>query len=123
MAATYDPTHINDSNADYVSVVRFLIADTDTTCAELSDVEIMALYTNTSASDAQAIRNYQTALAAAQYLHTKYAKQATFSSAGTSVNLSERAKYWASVVQDLAYRVSAVMGSNGVTYVWRPASY
>lgn len=117
----YNPANVNNSNTDYISVVRFLIDDKD--AEEILDAEITALYANTDSGSDQAIRNFQTAVQAAQYLHTKYAKQATFSSAGTSVQLLERAKYWASVVQDLAYRTSEIMGSVGITYIGRNASW
>lgn len=119
----YNPANIDITNTDYESVVRFLLQDTNTTAFELASSEITALYSETSAEDTQAIRNIVTAVKGAQALHTKYAKQATFSSAGTSVQLTERAKYWETVIDRLIQRLFAVIGQSQMTYVYRPISY
>lgn len=119
----YNPNNVNIDNSDYESVVRFLIGDTNTSAYELVSNEITALYSETSADDTQAIRNIATAVKCAQALHTKYAKQATFSSAGTSVQLTERAKYWETVIDRLIQRLFAVIGQSQMTYVYRPISY
>jgi hypothetical protein len=127
MPNTYDPTHVNIGNSDYVSVVRFLLADTDTDVAEVSDEEITALYGDTASySSDQPTRNVMTAYNAAKYLLTKYRKQVSFSSAGTSVQLSDRVNRWADLVNDLAYKLISVTGQypqQPVTYPSRPSAF
>lgn len=123
MAATYNPENINDGNDDYISVVRFLLADTDTDNAELSDEEITALYSDTAESSTQEVRNYQTAYRAAQYLYIKYSKQVTFSSAGTSVSLSDRHKHWVTVMADIGDRLLRLSNRNAITYAKRRSNF
>lgn len=122
---TYNPENINLDNTDFISVVRFLIADTDVTATtgEISDEEITALYSDSVAGSEQAIRNVMTAYNAAKYLQRKYSKQVSFSSAGTSVNLSDRVEHWAEVVQDLAYKLISVANQQPVTYPARPSAF
>jgi hypothetical protein len=113
MSATYSTSGIVASGTDYISATRFLIQDTDVTVAEVQDEEITAIYTSTielygSATGVQEQRVYYTALQLAKALHRRYAKQATFSSGGTSVQLKERAEYWLNVVDDLAMKLATL---------------
>lgn len=117
----YDPNHIAYDHTDTVSVVRFLIADTE--ADELSDAEITALATQYRDSFSQASKNIRTAIDCAEHLHTKYLKQATFSSAGTSVNLRERAEQWGNAVARLSQRRDALEGTTDTTFVYRPRSW
>lgn len=129
---TFNPSNVDVSNTDYLSAVRFLLGDTDVSgvnppTADLSDQEITAVYSESSeytgSVNGQAIRNVYTAYRLAAALQTKYRKQVTFSSAGTSVNLSDRARFWESVVQDLSSRLLSVLSQSAVTYPSRPRSY
>lgn len=130
MSATYSVSGIVASGADYISAARFLIQDVDMTAAEVQDEEITAIF-NSSASlygsdiGVQEQRVYHTALELAKALHRRYAKQATFSSAGTSVQLGERAAYWLNVVQDLAMKLATLSfnGSLFATVGRNPAYY
>jgi hypothetical protein len=101
MAFTYVEANAATSNADYLSAVRSAIQDTVSAEAEFTDAEITAQYDATTSTDAQTVRNLTTAVKLARLLHRRYAKQASFSSQGTSVQLLDRAKYWASLVDDL----------------------
>src|SRR4051812_28158107 len=98
MAFTYVEANSSISDADYLSAVRAAIQDTVSAEAEFSDAEITAQYGTTSSDDTQKVRNLSTAVLLARLLHRRYAKQASFSSQGTSVQLLERAKYWSSLV-------------------------
>jgi hypothetical protein len=122
---SYTPSGIAPSGTDYISAVRFLIQDTDATVVELEDAEITALYNCTVALyTTQEQRVYATALDCAKALHRRYAKQATFSSAGTSVQLGARAEYWLNVVQDLAMKLATLSyGGNFFATVGRNANY
>ena len=126
--ATYSTSDIASTSTNYVSAVRWLIQDIDTSTAEVQDTEITTLYNATNADDSQAIRNYATALACAQALERRYRKQASFSSGKTSVQLGERAKAWAKVVDELAMelfslRQNADGRSGGLISVSRPPLY
>lgn len=114
-------TNISPSGTDYTSAVRWIIQDTDSAVYEISDAAITALYNDTAVqygTDTSGIvqvqRVYSTALECAKALHRRYAKQATFSSAGTSVQLNERAQYWLTVVQDIALKLSTLSGSGSL---------
>lgn len=128
MAFTYNPANIAPDNADYESAVRYLIQDTNVYNYEVDSAEIAAIYNFTSgvfSTDTTGLvqqkRVYKTALEVAKALHTKYAKQATFSSGGTSVNLTERAKYWSTVVDDLTAKLTTLVNNGAVYYQSRAA--
>lgn len=115
MPFSYSASGIVASGTDYISATRFIIQDT-TEPAEIDDTEITVIFNSSSTlygsgTTVQEQRVYYTALECARALHRRYAKQATFSSAGTSVQLLQRAEYWLTIVQDLALRL-ATLGSN-----------
>lgn len=126
---TYHASGIAPSGTDYVSAVRFIIQDTVDGVFELLDEEITALYDTSAAlygttQDARIQRVYYTALECAKALHHRYARQATFSSAGTSVQLGERAKYWSTVVDELGIKLISLNNGGSVLYgrrdsLWR----
>lgn len=129
MAFTYVEASSNSDNADYLSAVRSVIQDTVSAEAEFTDAEIIAQYSTTDSNDTQKVRNLSTAVLLARILHRRYAKQASFSSQGTSVQLLERAKYWLTLVgeleQDLIIaRVEAGdVDRGGILYAGRASSF
>jgi hypothetical protein len=108
MSATYNPAQIDPATGDPISAVRWLLQDTDTSAADISDAELNAIYTTHDSALPQDLRVYRTGAALAQALHRRYAKQATFSSDGTSVQLSERARSWADIASSLTLLAGAV---------------
>ena len=129
MAFTYLEANSNAGNTDYLSAVRSAIQDTVSAEAELSDAEITAQYGATDTANVQKVRNLTTAYQCAKLLHRRYAKQASWSSQGTSVQLLERAKYWASLVNDIeadlmVARVEAGdTDRGGILYAGRTTSF
>jgi hypothetical protein len=128
MSFTYTPADIAIDSATYLSAVRWLVQDIDSVTAEVSDEEIDALFETTSESESQTVRNLRTGLAVAKGLHRRYAKQATFSSGGSSFQLGARAQAWADIVKDiegqLADAVSLTVGSSpGVLQFGRGPSF
>lgn len=129
MAFTYYPEDSNIANADYLSAVRSAIQDTVEAEAEFEDVEITAQYGDTSSDDTQKVRNLATAVALARLLHRRYAKQASFSARGTSVQLLERAKYWQRMVDELAADLMVARqeagdtDQGGILYAGRQTSF
>jgi len=121
MSFTYFNTDIAATSSDYTSFVRFMLDDKDSTAYELENEEITALYNETTGT--QVVRNYQTAIKAAKYLWRKYSKQVTFSSAGTSMQLSERANHWWQVIQTLQGELNIYTGMQPVLYPQRTASF
>lgn len=101
MAFTYTEANSHIGNDDYLSAVRTAIQDTVAAEQEFSDDEITAQYDATDEDDTQKVRNLTVAVALARLLHRRYAKQASFSSQGTSVQLLERAKFWQHMIADL----------------------
>ncbi|KPV54685.1 hypothetical protein SE17_02340, partial [Kouleothrix aurantiaca] len=88
-----------------------------------------AQYTATTSTDTQKVRNLTTAVTLARLLHRRYAKQSSFSSQGTSVQLLERAKYWQQMVNDLSddLRMAQMEAGNidqgGILYAGRQTSF
>ena len=103
MSATYSPSQIADYENDYISSVRWLIGDTDTNDADVSDEEINALYSTTTTNDNYKVRVLRTAKSVADYMLTQYAKQSDFSSAGTSV--TSPYEHWKDVSAKLNYLI------------------
>ena len=112
--ATYNSAQIDPATGEPLSAIRWLLQDlpfddgASELTAEIADEEILTLYAGQPSDCTQEARVYRTAAACAQALHRRYAKQASFSSDGTSVQLGERARYWASVVNELATTRSLV---------------
>jgi hypothetical protein len=129
MPFTYVEANAEVSNADYLSAVRSAIQDTVSAEAEFTDAEITAQYSATDSDDDQAVRNLTTAVKLARLLHRRYAKQASFSSQGTSIQLLERAKYWDSLVKDLegelmvAHQDAGNVDQGGILYAGRDTSF
>lgn len=122
MTFSYNENRIAASGTYTIDFVRFTLDDTDSTAYELSDEVITALFNETTNSS-QYVRNYQTAIKAANYLWRKYSKQVTFSSAGTSMQLSDRAKHWWQVIQTLQGELNLYRGVPPVLYPLRTASF
>lgn len=120
MSFSYNENRIAASGTHTVDFVRFTLDDTDSTAYDLSDEVITALYADYGD---QTINNYQTAIKAAQYLWRKYSKQVTFSSAGTSMNLSDRADHWWRVIQTLQVEINIRRGIPPVLYPQRTSSF
>lgn len=125
---SYNENRIAASGTFPIDFVRFTLDDVDVSngamTAELSDETIVALYAQTPSTDTQILRNYRTALSAANYLYTKYSKQVTFSSAGTSMQLSDKAKkFYAAVIEGLTIQINQLIGISPVIYADRPSSY
>lgn len=124
MSFSYNNTRIAASGTYTIDFVRFTLDDTDATAYEIDDEVITALYNQTSSGDSQTFRNYTTALNAARYLYRKYSKQVTFSSAGTSMNLSDKYKqFYAAVIQELEQLLLQLAGVNAVLYADRPETF
>lgn len=129
MAFTYVAANSNIGNADYYSAIRAAIQDTVSAESEFTDEEILAQYTATTSTDTQKVRNLTTAVTLARLLHRRYAKQSSFSSQGTSVQLLERAKYWQQMVNDLSddLRMAQMEAGNtdqgGILYAGRQTSF
>lgn len=128
MSFTYTEANSATTNADYISAVRALIQDTDSATVEITDERITAIYSTTSSDDTQEVRNYATAVKAAQDLERRFRKQASYSSGGTSVQLKDRADSWALVVDVLASELfeatmRAAGRSGGVVYAGRGPLY
>lgn len=84
---TYYPSGIVDYTNDPISCVRFLIGDTDTTVAQISDDEITALRSDTPTGDTDKVRVIKTAIRALEFVITKYEAEPSFNSGGTSVDM------------------------------------
>lgn len=127
MSFSYEPTQSNIANDDYISAVRFALQDTIADEQEFDDGEIDAQYNATSETDTQTVRNLIVAVSLARVLQRRYAKQASFSSQGTSVQLLERAKFWSSMIESLESDLMVVQmedgGTGGILYAGRQASY
>ncbi len=113
--ATYNPVLIDPATGDSISAVRWLLQDipyddgsAGELAAEVADEEVTALYASHPESLPQAVRVYRVAAACAQVLHRRYAKQASFSSDGTSVQLQERARYWGTIASELTTRSNLI---------------
>lgn len=102
MTATYSPAQIDAATGDVISAVRWLLQDINTAAAEVQNEEISAMYDTHDSTLSQDVRVYRTAAALARALHRRFARQASFSSGGTSVNLQERASYWNTVATELS---------------------
>lgn len=123
---SYSPSQIDPATGEYISAVRFLLQDTSTTAPELADEELTALYNALSEDDyTQAQRVYLTAARAAEALWVRYSRQASFSSGGTSMELSKRAEGWKATVAHLASLAGLAVGDgpDTVTYQCRPATF
>src|SRR5690348_1999686 len=101
MTITYVEANAEASNNDYLSAIRSVIQDTVNAEAEFTDAEITAVYSATDDAQTQIVRNLRAAVTLSRILQRRYAKQASFSSQGTSVQLLERAKFWGSMVSEL----------------------
>lgn len=121
MSSTYSPSEITDYVGNYISAVRWLIADTDSSNAEVSDQEIEALYSITVTGDSAEVRVLKTAMAVARYLMAQYAKETDFSSGGTSI--SSPYEHWKDVASSLSYRILSVSGAPFMLYGERTAYY
>lgn len=129
MAFTYTEANSHIGNADYLSAVRAAIQDAVVVEQEFSDAEITAQYQATDDTDTQKVRNLVVAVSLARLLHRRYAKQASFSSQGTSVQLLERAKYWQHMIADLEADVMMARAEagdrdqGGILYAGRQTSF
>jgi hypothetical protein len=126
LSATYDPEQIDPATGAVISAVRFLIQDTDTEAAEVSDEELTAISDALPADDyTQAQRVYLTAYRLAEALWVRYSRQASFSSGGTSLDLTRRAEGWKATAAHLAGLASLMVGEGpeAVTYFCRPATF
>jgi hypothetical protein len=113
MAFTYVEASSNIENSDYLSAIRMALQDTVSAEQELSDAEITAQYNATDSDDTQRVRNLTAAVRLARLLHRRYAKQASFSSQGTSVQLLERAKYWQVIIGDIEAELMVARAEDG----------
>lgn len=118
MSFSYNNTRIAASGVYTIDFVRFKIDDIDSTAYDIEDEEITALFNATTGE--QLDRNYQTAIKVAEHLAVRYRKQVTFSSAGTSMQLSDRAELWEQVVNNLRLEYLQITGQSGVVYPYRP---
>ncbi len=123
MSFTYTNTAIGETSTDYISFTRFTLDDKDSTAYEIEDEEITALYNQTLTSYSQIYRNYSVVIACGDYLLVKYSKQATFTSGGTTVQYSERAKSVASILGKYRMKLSILSGSGGVIYPSRTSNF
>ena len=128
MSFTYVAANSGSTNSDYLSAVRFIIQDTDSATAEITDEEITAQYGTTSSDDEQEVRNYGAAYLVAVALERRYRKQATCSSGGTSVNYAQRAEAWALMVGEIATelfraKMRAAQQTEGAIIGGRPPLY
>lgn len=92
MAATYDPTLVDQNGRDRV---RFELGDTDPEAAELQDEEIDALLNQ---SDLEWL---PAAARGARVIHRRYARQATFSVGPVKFDNNARAKTWGELADQL----------------------
>lgn len=120
---TYNEAHIAANNTDYVSAVRFLVSDTDSTDYDLSDEVIAALYNQTTTTNTQIIRNYQTAIMAQEYLCNKSNNGIkSFSSGGTSVTYGGETDC-SSKLQNLRMKLAQYQGVSAVIYPSRSTGF
>jgi len=129
MTITYVEANAEASNNDYLSAIRSVIQDTVNAEAEFTDAEITAVYSATDDAQTQIVRNLRAAVTLSRILQRRYAKQASFSSQGTSVQLLERAKFWGSMVSELEgeLQVAEMNAGNldrgGILYAGRATSF
>ena len=122
MSFSYNESQISASGTNYISFVRFQLDDTSSVTYAFSDEVLTALYNDTSGT--QIVRNYTAAVRAAEALYRKYSKMPnSWSSAGTSVNRSDRLTALASLLGSLRSALLAVSGSSAVIYAYRPENY
>jgi hypothetical protein len=109
MSFSYTPSNIDPQNAaeDLVSPVRWLLQDIDQATPEVQDEELAALAAGQSADLDQLTVVYRVAAHAATALWRRYAKQASFSSGGTSVQLGQRADSWKAVADQMTALATA----------------
>lgn len=114
MSASYDPTLPSP-----LDQVRFLLGDTDTSDAMLSDQEITALlglYSSTAEAAAQGARS----------LSARYARQVDREVGDLKVMFSQRAKHFADLAEIIdtgQEKRLAVMASGIFTGVDRPSNF
>jgi enamine deaminase RidA (YjgF/YER057c/UK114 family) len=120
MSFTFSASGIVASGTDYISFVRWKLDDINASAYEIENEAITALYTEVGAQIDQATRNYLTAIKAGNYLVTKYTKMASFSSAGTSVQLRERAEAWKQRIAELSFEMLQYTNVGSVIYPYRP---
>lgn len=84
-----------------VDRIRFLLQDTCEDSAELTDEEILAVYSRTSEDDEQATREMSTAYNCAAALFRRYSRLVSVSADGSSLQYTQRAKQWKEVLETL----------------------
>lgn len=120
MSFSYNNTRISASGTFPIDFVRFKIDDINSAAYDIEDEEITTVFSGTLDSLSQLERNYLTAITVAEHLAVRYRKEATFSSAGTSMNLKERAEAWLEVVNDLRMEFLQKVSVSSVLYPNRP---
>lgn len=120
---TYYETEIAEDSTDFISAVRFMVNDTDSTNYDLSDEVITALYNQTDTTLAQIERNYLTAISAQEYICNKRADNiSAWSSAGTSVTYGSKGDC-DDKLQRLRMKLLSLQGYSGILYPQRPSSF
>ncbi len=122
MACTYDPAQCAADTGTPNDAVRFLLGDTELSCVEMQDEEIAAQYSTTPTTLTQYQRVYQTAALCATATYRRYARLATVSAGGNSVNPGPRAELWKKIADDMANaaRVASDLSGIGVISASRP---
>lgn len=118
MSFSYNNQRIAASGTFPIDFVRWRLDDIDSTAYDIEDEEITTLFAETSGI--QLDRNFLTAIKVAEHLAVRYRKQVTFSSAGTSMNLSDRADHWDKLVNDLRLQYLSITNQSAVVYPNRP---
>jgi hypothetical protein len=124
MSFSYNESQISASGTNYISMVRFQVDDTDSTTYILSDELITALYNETASTVPQIWRNYTTAIGAAEFIYRRYSKMPiSWSSAGTSVNRSDRLTALDSLLSRLRMLLFQSSGASPILYADRPTDF
>lgn len=116
MTVSYIPAEIKNYTYGYISAIRWLIADTNTETAFVSDQELIALLDAVSSSLSDKQRVYIAALEAAKKIYRDLLQQVTYSSAGTSESLSDLSKQYAQIVTSLESSIATQFGMTRVIY-------
>jgi hypothetical protein len=131
MSFTYTPADSNISNSNVISAVRFALQDTVSDQAEFSDAEITAQVEEVDTDRSQKVQNLTVAVSLAWHLHRKYARMVSFGRGKTSLQATERARYWETIAHGLEDDLKLALseddedgvGEGGVLFAGRLPGY
>lgn len=119
MSFSYNVNQIAASGTNTIDYVRWALDDIDSTAYDIENEEITVVAAGIL-NGTQTEKNILTAIKIAEKLWRRYSKQVSFSSAGTNMQLSDRANHWLDVINDLRLQYAAIAGISTTLYPYRP---